>query len=463
VKLQSAVQEGLISLLFYDMEYGAQVATLCEPRDFDPIYRQLAELAIEYRHRFKQVPGEHTLDLVDQAVENDPTHQAHYEQLFESIEQTKVNPQFLVARAASFVRYQRIKLGIERALRDIIKGDESAVEAAEATLIAALRDTAPSFHAGIDFATDLEASTRFLTAKEQSFPTGILDFDIRGLGPAQGRLHLFMAQSSSGKSWWLVHLAAEAWKQGIPVLYVSFELDENEVSQRMVQRFLSMSKRPSESIHWQEFIKTEDPDDAGLRRKLKTMTKRPSFEEEGAETYIRKQLKLLARQGRLIIRSFPQGSVSVQQLDDFLTVLSERNKFLPQLVLVDYADIMKMPVGMDRWEGLITIAEGLRRIAQTRHLAMATVSQVKHSGVKAKQVDVEHTSGAWDKIATADTVFTYSQTESERKHNLARILVAKARTEEGRFTVLISQNYAVGQFVLSSTRLGMNYILGQDD
>ena len=163
----------------------------------------------------------------------------------------------------------------------------------------------------------------------------------------------------------------------------------------------------------------------------------------------------------MIIKEWPQGTLSVQKLDDYLTVLSERKKFLPQLILIDYADIMKRPQGMDRWEGLIDISEGLRGLAQSRKVAVATVSQTKISGATARQVDMEHVGGAWDKIATADTVITYTQSEEEQVHSLARLFVAKARTEEGRFGVLISQAYSIGQFVMNSTRIGSNY--GSED
>jgi hypothetical protein len=66
-------------------------------------------------------------------------------------------------------------------------------------------------------------------------------------------------------------------------------------------------------------------------------------------------------------------------------------------------------------------------------------------------------SGAIDKLATADTVLTYSQTDAERKQGLARLFVAAARTEEDRFEILLSQNYEIGQYALSSIRLGSRY------
>lgn len=459
MKLQAAVQEALVALLCYDQEAGAQVITMVEGRDFDPVYREIAEMAIEYRQRHGSPPGEHTLDLFDALKERNPSREAAFDQVFSSVEHTatEINPAFIVERAAAFVRYQRFMNAIQRALRDLSRGDEEGLDAAEAVIASALKQTAPTFRAGTYFAEDLAGSTRFLEEPEASFPTGIPEFDRRGLGPVRGRLHLLMAASSKGKSWWLIHLAAEAWKHGLSVLYVTFELSEVEVSQRLTQRSLSMTKRPLEDLSWEEFIESQDPADAGLRTRPRKMGKRPSFADRGAAVHVRKSLRGLASQARILIRDFPQGTMSVQQLDDFLTVLSERDKFMPQLLLVDYADIMKRASGMDRWEALIEIFEGLRSVAQRRHIAVATVGQVKHSAIKAKRVDVEHTSGAWDKVATADTVITYSQTDEEERRGMARLLVAKARTEEGRFSVLISQSYATGQFVMDSTRIGSNY------
>ena len=57
------------------------------------------------------------------------------------------------------------------------------------------------------------------------------------------------------------------------------------------------------------------------------------------------------------------------------------------------------------------------------------------------------------KSACSDVVITYNQTDAEKQLGLARLYVAKARMEEDRFIILVSQNYALGQFCLGSTRM----------
>ena len=142
-------------------------------------------------------------------------------------------------------------------------------------------------------------------------------------------------------------------------------------------------------------------------------------------------------------------------MDAYLDLLEQHEGFVPDLLLVDYVDEMK--IGDPRWEGLMTAVQSLKRIARDRDMAVATVTQTKIEGAKATHVDVNHTGGSWGMIAKADVALTYSATDEEKRDGLARILVGKARTDEGRFEILISQNYAIGQFVLDSTRIGFKY------
>jgi replicative DNA helicase len=460
MKLQAAVQEALLALLCYDPEAGAEVAMLVEPRDFDPVYREVAEQAMDYRHRHGQAPGEHTLDLFEAAKERKGERGVAFDRLLESVESTakEINPAYVLERAAVFVRFQRLMVGVQSALRDMQRDDEDGLLAAEAKLHGALKDTIGAFDVGLRFADDLEASVHFLTAPEESIPTGIPEIDKRGLGPSPGRLHMLMADTGRGKSWWLIHLAAEALKYGKRVLYVTLEMSEDEVALRMVQRIGSFTKRHlADGVPWEEFLPTGDVDSAGSRRKRRRMEHRPSFADDDAEARVRRKLRTIAGQGQLIIKDFPQGTLAVQPFDDYLTVLEERERFIPDLILIDYVDIMRRASGIDRWQAVVDNTEGVRSIAQRRRVAIATVSQVNASGIKAKQVGLEHMPGAKDKSSTVDVLLTYSQTAEEEMRGLARLWVAKGRQEEAHFGVLISQAYAVGQFVMDSSMIGSEY------
>ena len=461
MKLQRAMQESLLALLCYDEENGPVASAMLQKKDFDPVFKEVAELALDYWERFGIPPGTHTLDIFNTAAERDESRAPLFQDLFESVEglfsSDSFNPEYTLDCASSFVRYQRLMGGIQGALHDLNRGDLEGLTAAEAKLVTAMDQTAIAFDPGSTFIDDMDATLEFLTNPEEALPTGMPEFDKRNLGPCAGRFHLYIAESGKGKTWWLIHLAVCAMKRAKNVLYVSLEMGEKEVHSRLVQRVLSVSKRKAEDIEWSQFIDTRDPADSGSRTRTVTMGERPAFSDAGIEKKLRKKLRRLGGMGRIIVKGFPQGTLSVDGLDDYLTILEGRENFIPDLILVDYTDIMKRPDNLSGWEGLIALTTGLRRIAQMRHVAMASVSQVKASASGSKQVDVADVSGAWDKIATTDTVFTYSQTEEEARMNLARIFVAKARADEARFSVMISQAYAVGQFVLDSTYMGRNY------
>jgi len=453
-----------VALLCYDAEAGAEVAAMVLPRDFDPVYREIAEQAIDYRHRHAQAPGEHTPDLFDAAAERAESKAPMFARLLDSIERTRedLNPKYVVQRAAAFVRYQRVKSGLEKALRSLTSDDEAGLENAEAALHDALKASVGTFDAGLHFIDDLEATLRFLTDPEEAYPTGIPELDRVSAGPTPGRFGLFAAPSGKGKSWWLIQLTAAALKRGLSVLYVSLELSESELSQRLIQRLLSVTKRDiPEGVTYERFLETPDPEDRGSRRKTMRMKPRPALADPKTEALVRRKLKALEGRGRIILKSFPNGSLSVDQLDSFLTVLEERERFIPHLLLIDYVDIMHRRSGVDRWEALVENAEGVRAIAQRRHIAVNSVTQVKHAALRAKRVEAADTAGATGKIETADTLITMSQTEEEARAKLARLYLAKHRTDADGLQVLIAQAYEVGQFARHSSGVGAAY--GADD
>lgn len=459
MKLQAAVQEALVGLLCYEEVSGSHVASMVELSDFDPVYREVAELALDYRRRFKIAPNEHVFDLFETAKERNPRIAVHLDRMLESIEATHstLNPEFILEQTQTFVRYQRLKSGMEQALRDLAQDNEEGLESAEASLYAALKQTTTAFHAGTDLFNDAGASLRFLEEPETSFPTGIKIFDQLHLGPVRNRLHLLMGRTGFGKSWWLVNLGVQAVKRGKNVLFISLELDEPEVAQRFVQSMFAITKRRvPDGVRWHQFIQTHDDGDNGVRLKARK-SRRPSLEDDGAAEMIRKKLNQWSDQGRVLIRSFPQSSLTPQQLQDYISVLAERSKFLPDLVLIDYIDIMRRPRGVDRWEGIIENTEACKRLCQEMHVAGASVSQIKIDGVTARRVGIEHTSGAYDKVSHVDTLITASATEEEKRNGIVRLHVEKSRTEKDGITVLVSQSLDTGQFVRDSIVMGRNY------
>lgn len=459
MKLSSAVQEALLALLCYDNVDGATAAALVEEKHYDPVYREIAEQALAYRQRHKRAPGTHTLDIFQAAKERDDDRAELYERLFESIKKTRkgIEPQYVLDRARAFVKLQRMKRALASAVRSIQRDDESGLLECESTLDEALKGRELEFTSGLSFIHDIRRSTAFLESPEESFPTGIAALDERGLGPVRKRLYLFVAPAKAGKSWHLAGLAKSAYQHALRVVYVSFELSEQELSQRFTQALFSMSKRAASKIDYRQFVKTESKKDWGTEWDLVKLRKIENFADPSIKKKLRAKLKTFADGERIILKEFPMSSVTPKRLEAYLDALEHREKYIPDLLVIDYSGIMKLNPKVARWEGVLEVTQEMKRIAQERNIAVATAQQTKASAATASRIDKQHIGSSWDQIATADTVITYSQTDEEREDKIARLFVAAARTDEDRFEILVSQSYEIGQFALSSIRLGENY------
>ncbi len=168
----------------------------------------------------------------------------------------------------------------------------------------------------------------------------------------------------------------------------------------------------------------------------------------------------------IYIKQFPTGQMTVPMLQAYLDNLEATQGFLPDLILVDYPDLMS--ISKDNYRlGLDDVYKALRGLAVTRNVALAVVSQSHRQAAKAKQVGAENVAEAYSKIATADTVITYTQTKGEQKLGLARLHVAAGRNDADKITVVISQQYGTGAFVIDSNLMVGNYWAmlpsGEDD
>lgn len=452
MELTTAIQEALLSILCYDgTPGGAQtVAALIPAELYDPYYRDIAQAAIEYLRKYEKPPGEHTLDVIDTLKARKPDSAQIFEDLFRSLESTHkgVNRQYVIAQASAFSRYQRMKAGVAQVIDKLNLGTEEALNEAEALTHKYLEHSDMLFDAGTLF-TDTERSLRFFDKEEHPFLTGIKEIDELGLGPARKRLHLFTALPGRGKSHWLVNLGKWGLISRARVLYVTLELSEEEVSQRFYQSFFSVTKR-KEPAAFQQF----ETDELGRFVSLDetVLRHRPSLEDQDARKVATKKVHKLKRRPPLIIKEFPTGSLDVSGLNGYLDALEGARGFIPDLLLVDYGDLMKLDSRFQIDE-LDKLYKDLRGIGVKRNIAVATASQVHRAAETKKVITGGNTAGAFAKTFTADYVLTYNQTPAEHGLGLARLYQDKGRTDKDKFTVLIAQAYALGQFCMDSARM----------
>ena len=462
IALTGTVQEGLLCLVAFDRVNGSLVRAILPAELCDNYFRQLAQALYGYWDKYAAPPGDHLLDLVEEIVQRNAGDAGTYRRLYKSMQssRTGLNAVYLLDQARRFVRRQRLRNGIVQAA-DLLRQEDE--DAAIDAITEATKFEMSVLDPGTDF-RDTGAVLECLRIRhEQAFPTGIMELDRPGLGPRRKELHLFLGPKGSGKTWWLVWLGKCAARHRLKVVHITLELSEALTVSRYLQTLFSVS--PREGKHcYTAFVK----DDLGRVAdfKKKEMNSRPfligkshqdnaRWKGKPVDAWLAKKLKATKRH-TLIVKEFPTGALTVQGLEGYLDFLEARSKVIPDLLIIDYADLMFLSTESYRFD-LGKLYKDLRGLAVRRNLAVATASQVNRTGMKARNVRSFDVAEDISKVHTADVVLSYSRTEGEKKHNLARIRVVHARGEEDNFDVAICQQYAVGQFALGSARLSKEY------
>jgi hypothetical protein len=455
--LTPAIQESLAAIVCFndDSKVVGVVRGLVPLRAFDAYFRELVEVALKFRDRFNEAPGEHTVDLVDDLIKDHKDSEKLYRRLLTSLFEIKdsINSDYVISQAKKFSRQQTMKAAVMQTFELIQKGDEDSLDDAERTLLKSFSTSSDLFEPGTVL-SDASKSLQFLDQTFESMPTGIKELDQLGLGPSRGEIHLFIAPIGRGKSWWFINLGKWCLLHRFRVLHITLEMPETQVCQRYIQALFSISKRKKDYVK-QIFELDELGNFAGID--VEDIPHRPSLEDKGIrKTLIDEIDKKIKRRPPLVVKRFPTGNLTVKELEGYLDALETFHSFIPDLVIIDYPDLMTIDPSNYRLDLGNTIKE-LRGVGVKRNVAVAVASQVNREGMGAKVISSKHLSEDISKGATADVVISYNQTEDEEPLGLARLHVVKGRKDEDRFTVLISQSYGLGQFCVDSVRMLPRY------
>lgn len=451
MELLPEIQEGVLCLLCYDDKTAKLAEELVPVPVFDPFYREIAEAACRHRAKHGKVPGEHTFDLIQTLSARAPDSASNYEAILASIEELKtaVQPNYVLDRARYFARWQKLRTAAGEMLSALDARTDKGVDQAENVLLEATKVSAHLFDGGLKMSSVDELVAIINRVDGGIISTGIPELDNLRCAPARGRLHTCLASTGRGKSWYLVHLAKQAARRGARVLYVTLEMDELEVAQRLYQAFFSVSE--SEAVKGlRKIIKSQDGQYESLTEFTFEDGARPTLKDPRAEDELRENITRGVRiAAKVRVKHFPQNNLTVASLEAWLDSVSLYEGFVPDLILIDYADLfVKNPNDIRGSTRLIY--EGLKGLAQTRNVAVATVSQSNRGGVKARVIDEENVAEDFSKMMTSDHVVTYNQTDEEASLGFARLYVAKNRCGKSRVLIAITQSYDIGQFCVSS-------------
>lgn len=270
---------------------------------------------------------------------------------------------------------------------------------------------------GVDYAVSAEARALWYQDDGLKYiiPTGIphLDYALGG-GAERGELYVVLAPPKRGKTTTLINIGFGALRKpaGLNVVHYTFEMSERKVIRRYDDR-LSVGA----------FRETND-DGKPIARPSK-----------GSEKYIQRITDRAGKfiGGRLFVKGYPTRTAGITQIRSHLSFL-ETKGFYPDLIIVDYADIMKPErrLGEMRHEQA-GIYEDLRTMAGEYHVAVWTGSQAKASSLEKDTLEINDFAEAFEKSAVMDGGIGFCQTIDERIAGECRLAIVGLRgADDGR-------------------------------
>jgi len=402
------------------------------PEYFDLKYLQyLCKSYFSYYQKYKDFP---TLPLLVTIIRDDLKEGKDTilrDQIVEFLQRIRVNPdvgdlQFVKDKTLDFCKKQAMKEALEKAVELIATDNIDSVVDLMKNALAAGTPSA----IGHDFFEDTEA--RFIRTRRVTCPTGLKQLDSQDIlngGLGRGELGVVIAPTGVGKSHFLVQMGAEALRAGKNVVHYTFELSETAVGLRYDSNLCLI---PSGEV---------------IDRK-----------DEVLEFYKNNSL------GRLIIKEYPTGTPSVQTLRNHIEKLLLKS-FVPSVIIIDYADIMKSSRKFDslRHE-LKLVYEELRNLSMDLSVPIWTASQANREASNAEVVGLENMSEAYGKAMVADVVLSISRKPNEKATGAGRIFVAKNRAGRDGMLFPMRIDTSMSRFELIDVdEMSMNDVIRSDE
>ena len=258
----------------------------------------------------------------------------------------------------------------------------------------------------------------------------------------------FQAPPKRGKTWWLEWLAWRTMLAGKKSIFFSFEMSQDQMVRRFWQMITGCSRFGEDAP-----ITRFEPH--GDKYELVTYEKESTnavITDLGVIQREQNKIWITSRGGELRLENYPMHSMSVPELNTRLRNLTLYDNYTPDMVVADYADIMKH-TGQDPRDKLNNTWMGLRGMASSLKCVVATASQSsgRDSLLGKKDADESNIAEDYRKLAHVTKLVNINQNQDERKRGIYRLSSNTQREGECLDdTVLCTSRLAIGRPLLDA-------------
>lgn len=461
-KLNSMAERDLLMGLITSDDFCREIVPILDFRDLDVDYtRTIARWIAEYYNEFGVAPGSdiskiyrsHADDVQDEAlldnirvfIEKVDEHYSEYE---------KFNVPYAIQQSVQYLKNQSLKNLAKNIDSFIATGDVVKAE----SLVTKYRNVEKNSGDSVSILEDSQTVLTAFTEEKDKL------FSFKGdFGKLVGEVHredfiAYLAPMKAGKTFSLIDTGIEAIKNGLKVVFFSLEMSRTAMIQR-VWKALSGQVMEDMDLDVPQFV---EDGNGRFDIEVKKVHKNASTSLEVEKK--QKSMMRMFRGGNIYMFAEPAYSLTVERMETKLDDLEHMRGYIPDVIIVDYADIMcPSDARMEYRNQLDSIWKKLRALAQKRKCAVFTASQTNRGGLNGP-VEMENVAEDVRKLAHVTSMVAISRTKFCKEHSIAYFSQMAIRDGEPiTRRVIATQCLGLGRPVLDSHWENLVNIKEEDD
>jgi len=399
----SNVEQVILRNVLTNESYMRKVLPFIKPEYFQGVYNQLFKEAGKFVAKYNKLPNLDAFKIeIDNSDKfNDDQYQAAMEILPNIFAAETSDEKWLEDTTEKWCQDRAIHNAIMESISIIDGKHKNLTKNALPDLLSKALAVSFDTNIGHDYIENVNERYEFYHEDEERIPFDIQFFnDITKGGLPNKTLNIALAGTGVGKSLFMCHCAGNVLVQGKNVLYITMEMAEERIAERIDANLLNIPLDQLQNI-------TKDM----LTSKVDEIASRTN--------------------GKLIIKEYPTGSAHTGHFRALLNELKLKKNFVPDMIFIDYLNIcassrMKgMGGAINSYTYIKAIAEELRGLAVEFDVPIVSATQTTRSGYSSSDPGLEDTSESFGLPATADLMFAL--VSSEELEALGQIMVKQLK------------------------------------
>ena len=399
----SNLEQMILRNMLTNDQYMRKVLPFVNPQYFQGVYNQLFKTIGAFVAKYNKLPTADALKIeIDQSDKfNDDQYTAVMEILPNIFTKDEADEKWLLDTTEKWCQDRAIHNAIMESISIIDGKHKELTKNALPDLLSKALAVTFDANVGHDYIENVEQRYDFYHEDEDRIPFDLDYFNkITKGGLPNKTLNVALAGTGVGKSLFMCHVAGNALVQGRNVLYITMEMAEERIAERIDANLLNVPL--DQLLHLSKPM---------LTSKVSDLTANTN--------------------GKLIVKEYPTGSAHSGHFRALLNELKLKKNFVPEIIFIDYLNIcassrMKgMGGSINSYTYIKAIAEELRGLAVEFDVPVITATQTTRSGFSSSDPGLEDTSESFGLPATADLMFALIS--SEELEGLGQIMVKQLK------------------------------------